>query len=33
MSQQTQAGLSAPEFAVGAGDPDGVVPTIVRRTS
>ena len=26
MSQQTQAGLSAPELAVGAFDPDGIAP-------
>jgi hypothetical protein len=26
MSQQTKAGLSAPRFAVEAGEPDGVSP-------
>ena len=30
MSQQTQAGLSAPEFCVGAFDPDGVAPRIAQ---
>ena len=28
MSQQTQAGLSAPELSVGAFDPDGIAPRI-----
>ena len=29
MSQQTQAGLSAPELSVGAFDPDGFSPRII----